>query len=203
MPFLFFAGLTALSQLDAPRMLGIGASLGYRPGIAWLKLIAPRLYALIRLPVYAALAYALSAVDMALVLGPTTPPPLAVLAVDLTHDPDLARRFPAAALALLHLLLTLAALGAWRLLELLVARALRPILADGKRSPAPLWSWGAALGRALALARHRARRVGRPLPADLVPGIDLAVPRCHARLLHARRHGNAPCRTCGCRSGTA
>ena len=152
MPFLFFAGLTALSQLDAPRMLAIGASLGYRPGVAWLKLIAPRLYALIRLPVYAALAYALSAVDMALVLGPTTPPTLAVLALDLTHDPDLARRFPAAALALLHLVLTLAALGVWRLLEMLAARALRPILADGMRAPAPLWWWSVVLGRALALA---------------------------------------------------
>jgi putative thiamine transport system permease protein len=151
MPFLFFAGLTALSQLDAPRMLGIGASLGYRPGIAWLKLIAPRLYGLIRLPVYAALAYALSAVDMALVLGPTTPPTLAVLAVDLTHDPDLARRFPAAALALFHLLLTLSVLGAWRLLERLAARALRPILADGVRVATWPWSRGAALGRALAL----------------------------------------------------
>ena len=151
MPFLFFAGLTALSQLDAPRMLGIGASLGYQPGIAWLKLIAPRLYGLIRLPIYAALAYALSAVDMALVLGPTTPPTLAVLAVDLTHDPDLARRFPAAALALFHLLLTLSALGAWRLLERLAARALRPILADGIRATTLPWSWGAALGRALAL----------------------------------------------------
>jgi putative thiamine transport system permease protein len=151
-PFLFFAGLTALSQLDAPRMLGIGASLGYRPGIAWLKLIAPRLYGLIRLPVYAALAYALSAVDMALVLGPTTPPTLAVLAIDLTHDPDLARRFPAAALALLHLLLTLAAIGVWRSLELLVARMLRPMLADGRRAPAPLWSWSVALGGTLALA---------------------------------------------------
>jgi putative thiamine transport system permease protein len=152
MPFLFFAGLTALSQLDAARVLGIGAGLGYRPGTAWLKLIAPRLYALIRLPVYAALAYALSAVDMALVLGPTTPPTLAVLAVDLAHDPDLARRFPAAALALSHLLLTLAALGAWRLLELLIARALRPILSDGKRSPTALWRWSAALGRMVALA---------------------------------------------------
>lgn len=152
MPFLFFAGLTALSRLDAARTLGLGASLGYAPGTAWLKLIAPRLYALIRLPVYAALAYALSAVDMALVLGPSTPPTLAVLAVDLTHDPDLARRFPAAALALLHLMLTVAALGAWRLLELLVASALRPRLSDGKRAPARLSQWSAALGRALALA---------------------------------------------------
>jgi putative thiamine transport system permease protein len=152
MPFLFFAGLTALRQLDAPRMLAIGTGLGYQPGIAWLKLIAPRLYALIRLPVYAALAYALSAVDMALVLGPTTPPTLAVLAVDLTYDPDLARRFPAAALALFHLLLTVAALGVWRMLELLMARALRPLLSDGRRAPSLAGRWGAALGRALALA---------------------------------------------------
>lgn len=152
MPFLFFAGLTALSQLDAPRLMAIGASLGYQPGIAWFKLIAPRLYALIRLPVYAALAYALSAVDMALVLGPAIPPTLAVLAVDLTHDPDLARRFPAASLALAHLLLTLAALGFWRVLEIFIARALRWTLADGVRAPAPVWRWSVGLGRVLALA---------------------------------------------------
>jgi putative thiamine transport system permease protein len=150
MPFLFFAGLTALSQLDAPRTMAIGAGLGYQPGLAWFKLIAPRLYALIRLPVYAALAYALSAVDMALVLGPATPPTLAVLAVDLTHDPDLARRFPAAALALAHLALTLAALGLWRALEILTARALRPLLADGVRAPTPLWRGSALAGCALA-----------------------------------------------------
>jgi putative thiamine transport system permease protein len=152
MPFLFFAGLTALRQLDSARVLAIGAGLGYQPGIAWLKLIAPRLYGLIRLPVYAALAYALSAVDMALVLGPATPPTLAVLAVDLTHDPDLTRRFPAAALALFHLLLTLAALGVWRILELLIARGLRPLLSDGVRTPSPAMRWGGHIGRSLALA---------------------------------------------------
>jgi putative thiamine transport system permease protein len=150
--FLFFAGLSAVRQLDAPRLLAIGASLGYEPGVAWLKLVAPRLYALIRLPVYAALAYALSAVDMALILGPATPPTLAVLALDLTHDPDLARRFPAAALALLHLVLALAALGAWRGAELLAARALRPMLADGVRAPRPVVRAMAVLARALALA---------------------------------------------------
>ncbi|WP_162917657.1 ABC transporter permease [Dongia deserti] len=150
MPFLFFAALTALNQLDAPRMMAIGASLGYQPGLAWFKLIAPRLYALIRLPVYAALAYSLSAVDMALVLGPAAPPTLALLAVDLTHDPDLARRFPAAALALAHLALTLMALGIWRACELFVARALRTLLADGVRSPTLIWRWSAQAGRALA-----------------------------------------------------
>lgn len=151
MPFLFFAALAALRQLEVRRLLVVGAALGYRPGVAWLKLIAPRLYALIRLPVYAALAYALSAVDMALVLGPATPPTLAVVALDLTRDPDLARRFPAAALAVAHLALTLAALGLWRALELIIGRALRPLLADGVRSAGTGARWLARCGRALSL----------------------------------------------------
>jgi putative thiamine transport system permease protein len=123
--------------------------------MAWAKLVAPRLYGLMRLPIYAALAYGLSAVDMALVLGPSAPPTLAVLALDLTRDPDLAQRFPAAALAVAHLALVLLALGAWRGLELLGARLLRPRLADGVRQPsAPLrgLAWLAGAGAALSVA---------------------------------------------------
>ena len=185
MPFLFFAGLTALSQLDAPRMLGIGASLGYQPGIAWLKLIAPRLYGLIRLPVYAALAYALSAVDMALVLGPTTPPTLAVLAVDLTHDPDLARRFPAAALALFHLAAD--ADRARRLARAGAAGRPRPAADPGRRRARGRAAvvWGVAIGRALALIAI-ALGVLAVLSLPLWSlAIAVAVPRCRSRLLHA------------------
>jgi putative thiamine transport system permease protein len=132
-PFLFFAALAGLRQLAPAATLHLAATLGYGPGVAWLKLVAPRLYRLMRLPLYAALAYGLSAVDMALVLGPSAPPTLAVLALDLTRDADLAQRFPAAALALLHLGLVLAALAAWRCGELALGRWLRPALGDGKR----------------------------------------------------------------------
>ena len=55
----------------------------------------------IRLPLYAVLAYALSNVDMAIVLAPGTPPPLAVQLLRWFNDPDLAMRFPAAAGAVL------------------------------------------------------------------------------------------------------
>lgn len=150
-PFLFFAALAALRQLSPAATLHLGGTLGYAPGMAWLKLVAPPLYRLMRLPIYAALAYSLSAVDMALVLGPTAPPSLAVLALDLTRDPDLARRFPAAALALLHLGLVLAALGAWRGLEIAAGRWLRPVLADGRREPAPAARLLAQAGDAVAL----------------------------------------------------
>jgi ABC-type uncharacterized transport system YnjBCD permease subunit len=52
-------------------------SLGYRPTLAWLKVVAPALYPLIRLPVFAVIAYASSVVDVAMILGPTLPPTLA------------------------------------------------------------------------------------------------------------------------------
>lgn len=137
-PFLFFAALAALRQLAPGALLHLGATLGYAPGMAWLKLVLPRLFGLMRLPIYAALAYALSAVDMALVLGPSAPPSLAVLTFDLARDPDLGQRFPAAALALLHLGIVLVALLAWRGVELAGARLLRPLLADGRRQASPL-----------------------------------------------------------------
>ncbi len=154
-PFLFFAALAALRQLAPGAQLHLGASLGYAPGIAWIKLVAPRLYRLLRLPLYAALAYGLSAVDMALVLGPSAPPTLAVLALDLTRDPDLASRFPAAALAVAHLVLVLLVLAAWRGLEILAAHLLRPMLADGRRAPSRAGrclAWLAGSGALLSVA---------------------------------------------------
>jgi putative thiamine transport system permease protein len=154
-PFLFFAALAGLRQLAPGAALHLGVSLGYAPGVAWSKLVAPRLYRLLRLPLYAALAYGLSAVDMALVLGPGAPPTLAVLALDLTRDPDLAQRFPAAALAVAHLGLVLLALAAWRVLEVLVANLLRPMLADGLREPALIGrclAWVAGAGALLSVA---------------------------------------------------
>ena len=67
----------ALGQVRADDQLRMARSLGYGPVCAWLKVVLPRVYPQIRLPVYAVLAYSLSVVDMAIVLGPTTPPTLA------------------------------------------------------------------------------------------------------------------------------
>lgn len=150
-PFLFFTALAGLRQLSPAPLLQLGATFGYAPGVAWLKLVAPRLYRLMRLPLYAVLAYGLSAVDLALVLGPSAPPSLAVFALDLTRDPDLARRFPAAALALLHLGLVLAVLAAWRGVEIAAAQGLRPMLGDGRREPAPMARLLARAGDVVAL----------------------------------------------------
>ena len=52
----------------------------------------PAIYPQVRLPIYAVLAFSLSVVDVALILAPTTPPPLAVQVFRWFNDPDLALR---------------------------------------------------------------------------------------------------------------
>ncbi len=132
-PFLLLMSLAALPQLDPERRLAMARSLGYRPMIAWLKAVAPALYPLIRLPVYAVIAYATSVVDMALILGPTLPPTLAVSILTWFQDPDLSRRFMASAGALLQLGVTAAAVVGWWGLERLVARLGRGWVEGGQR----------------------------------------------------------------------
>ena len=76
LPFLLLVSLAALPQIDARRHGEVGRTLGYGPMAAWIFAVWPRLYAQIRLPVFAVIAYASSVVDVALILGPTNPPPL-------------------------------------------------------------------------------------------------------------------------------
>ncbi|PAU78133.1 ABC transporter permease [Halomonas salipaludis] len=132
-PFLLLMSLAALHQLDAERRVAMARSLGYRPTIAWLKVVVPSLYPLIRLPVFAVIAYASSVVDVAMILGPTLPPTLAVSILTWFNDPDLSRRFMASAGALLQLGVTLAALASWWGLECLVRRLGRGWVAGGQR----------------------------------------------------------------------
>ncbi|MBL3565681.1 ABC transporter permease, partial [Rhodovulum sulfidophilum] len=92
-PFLFLMTLAALPQAAPARRLTIARALGYGRVTGWLKAVFPAVYAQIRLPVYAVLAYSMSVVDVAIVLGPATPPPLSVQVVRWMSDPDLSLRF--------------------------------------------------------------------------------------------------------------
>ncbi|WP_280542671.1 ABC transporter permease subunit [Chromohalobacter sp. 11-W] len=143
-PFLLLMSLAALVQCQAGERLTVARSLGYRPLTAFLKGVMPGLYPLLRLPLYAVIAFATSTVDVAMILGPTTPPPLAVAVVGWLHDPALSMRFMASAGAMLQLLLTLAALLTWWSLERLVARASRGWCRDGRRQCGDRWLGGVA-----------------------------------------------------------
>ncbi len=155
-PFLLLMVLAALPQSDSLRGQMVARSLGYGRVMGWMKAVAPRVYAQIRLPVYAVLAYSMSVVDVALILGPTRPPTLAVQILEWMNHPDLGMRFQAAAAALLQLGLVLGVLALWIAGERLVAR----------------WGVGWAAGGARGIA---ADTVLRPLGAGAALGIGLAV----------------------------
>ncbi|MGI9417790.1 MAG: ABC transporter permease [Geminicoccaceae bacterium] len=133
MPFLLLMTFAALGQIRADDQIRMARSLGYGPVQAWIKIVLPLIYPQIRLPIYAVLAFSLSVVDMALVLGPTTPTTLAPLVLRWFNDPELTLRFQAAAGAVLQLLIVLGAIALWRLAEVIFGRLFRPWLIGGRR----------------------------------------------------------------------
>lgn len=112
-PFLLLVMGSALGQLPVRQHLAAGRALGYGRGVVWIKVIMPQVYPLIRLPIFIVLAFALSVVDMAIILGPSNPPTLAVAIMRWFSAPDTALILPASAAALLQALIVAAAIGAW------------------------------------------------------------------------------------------
>ena len=96
-PFLIMVTMGALGQLDIEKTLLTGRALGYKKEQIWLKILIPRLYPHLRLSIFAIIAYSLSVVDMAIILGPSSPPPLAVLILKWFNDPDMSFKLIAAA----------------------------------------------------------------------------------------------------------
>ncbi|MBL0932030.1 MAG: ABC transporter permease, partial [Alphaproteobacteria bacterium] len=132
-PYLLLCLVAAIGQADLARSLTTARMLGYGKFTAWAKIAIPRLYRQIRLPVYAVLAFALSNVDVALILAPTNPPTLSVLIVRWFSDPHLDLFLPAMAAGLLQFALVVAAIGAWRLGEIVIANSTRDWLTNGER----------------------------------------------------------------------
>ena len=85
------------------------------------------------------LAFSLSVVDVALIVGPTNPPTLAVLALrGFTHaDPQ--QWFPAAAAACALFLVVVIAIAAWRSMERVVAVLGRRWIERGRRGAVASW----------------------------------------------------------------
>lgn len=153
-PFLLLIALSVLPQTDAPRRAEIAAGLGYGRAMGFALATFPALYRSLRLPVFAVLAYGMTNVDMALILGPSLPPPLAVQVADWMADPRLARLPTAAAGAVVQLALVVAAIALWLGAERL-ATPLVPALAlrgwRGRVLDAPMAALARASGLTIAL----------------------------------------------------
>lgn len=137
--FLLWVLAAVLGEQAVSRQMVMARSLGYSRTQTWLLILWPQLLPRLTWPVMAVFAYGLSVVDMAVILGPGTPPTLAVLAWRWLTDPDPAfqARGSAASLVLLAVLLV-CALGVRGLGLLWTWRQPYP---GGQRKPASNWRW--------------------------------------------------------------
>jgi putative thiamine transport system permease protein len=121
-PFLLWAALTHLLRPDVTqrlhREMQLAATLGYAPQRAWWAVVWPQLLARLGAPLLAVLAYGLTVVDVALVMGPTSPPTLAVLGWQWLQDASTSQNAQGAAAAWsLAGAVVLCAAFAWVLLQ--------------------------------------------------------------------------------------
>ncbi|WP_244504650.1 ABC transporter permease [Jannaschia faecimaris] len=147
MPFLLLMVLAAMGQANAAPRLAVARSLGQGRVAGWLKAVFPSVYAQVRLPVLVVLVFGMTNVDVAVILGPSTPTTLSVQVTRWMTDPDLSARAVAAAGGLILFGATLGVLGLWLLAERLVARLGRAWIWSGVGLPER-----AARGAGLTLA---------------------------------------------------
>ena len=158
-PFLMLMALAALPQTDATRRMMLCRTLGYGRVQGFALAVLPALYPQLRLPVYAVLAYSMTAVESALILGPSLPPTLSAQVVVWMNAGDLQGRGLAAAGAVAQLALVVGALILWRAAEILgrlalLAQAGRGVRATALDAPAALLARmaGGVLGLTMAAA---------------------------------------------------
>ncbi|WP_046867311.1 ABC transporter permease [Microvirga massiliensis] len=132
-PYLVLMIVASSRQVPVAALISTGRSLGYSFAASWILLVLPLLYRQIRLPVYAVLAFTLSVVEVGLILAPSQPPPLPVLATRWFLDQSLDRYLPACAAAVLQLVIVVLSIIAWRAGEAAAGRLVRRRCETGHR----------------------------------------------------------------------
>ena len=133
-PFLLWAALAYVQQpgvqAQLRQSLRLAATWGYSDAQAWWRIGWPQLVRHLTAPLLAVLAYSLTVVDMALVIGPTAPPTLSVLAWQWLQDADPAINAQGASAAWLLAAVLLGCAGAlvaWRAWPLWRQRQVRGV----------------------------------------------------------------------------
>ncbi|MGH8801678.1 MAG: hypothetical protein ACREX6_05220, partial [Casimicrobiaceae bacterium] len=147
-PFLAAMMLIALPRVAVEGHAALAATLGYSRAEAFAKVALPQIIPRMRLPVWAALAWSLSAVSVASILGPEAPPTLAMVAWRGLGTDTAGQHGVGAAAAGLVLALVVAAIVFFRALERIAAHAVRAWLGRGGRGRVA----GAVAGAGTAIA---------------------------------------------------
>lgn len=145
-PFLILILLGARAQVPVDRLMLQARSLGYGRLKAWWVSVAPLLQRQIRLPLAATFVFGMTNVEMAIPLGPSMPPPFAVVLWQWFTASRLELRGPAFAGSIVLLVVALGALASIWGGARLTRAALCAYSASGHRGTRAAWS-----GRLLAL----------------------------------------------------
>ena len=135
-PFLLWVAATQLQREDLRRRwqaeYALAQTLGRTPAQAFTQVLWPQLSPRLHWPLLAVLAYGLTVVDMALIIGPASPPTLAVLAWQWLGDADLLTQSQGVAAAG-WLTGTVLVAGVLMVVALHALAAMRPFASRGKR----------------------------------------------------------------------
>lgn len=132
-PFLILVIMGALGQMNVRKILTVGKSMGYSKEQVWFKVLIPQLYPRLRLSVYAIVAYSLSVVDMAILLGPGSPPTLAVLILQWCNNPDVNLKLMASVGSIVLLLIVIGSVLLIRISEKITGILTRGWVSNGGR----------------------------------------------------------------------
>lgn len=119
--FLLWFASTQLNESELEQQLTVARSLGYGPLQSRLRVLVPHLLPRLRWALVAIIAYSLSTVDVAIVLGPSNPPTLAVLAWTWLNDSDSVQQAMGMAVSMLLLVIlagfAAAGISVWKIIR--------------------------------------------------------------------------------------
>ncbi|MDH4059970.1 MAG: ABC transporter permease [Aquincola sp.] len=138
LPFVLWNLVAVLARPDVAQQLrgwlAGGRTLGYRDSAIWWRVLWPLLLPRLAWPLLAVLAYSLTVVDLALIIGPASPPTLAVLAWQGLQDGDPLRNAEGAAAAVLLAFVLAGLVALVTMLAIAGGRAWRRVGSNGVRT---------------------------------------------------------------------
>lgn len=154
-PFLLWNAVALLARPELDQALrgwlASGRTLGYGDAALWWRVLWPLLLPRLAWPLLAVLAYGLTVVDLALIVGPASPPTLAMLAWQALQDGDPARNAEGAAQAVALAAVLALLVGLAAVLTRPLRRACHAWACNGQRHAARPVARRAARATAVAL----------------------------------------------------